>query len=181
MERNMPKRKKSQNFLEDIGSFEFDDVHLSRSGRLVEENKRVELDFSGFLRVQAEDQVKEVNEPEKKLTQNQATSSVNAYDDVDSLADFEDQESDKELENLSVHNRRKLRLLSSWRTERNTMLLAYMKSCCIPETATCKVCSAEHPEFRCHDCGPHSYFCMQCLVDVHYMANHFHSPEKWQV
>ena len=132
------------------------------------------------------DQVEEVNEPENKLTQNQTTSSVNAYDDVDSLVDFEDQEeSDEELENLSAHNfarnRRKLMLLSSWRTERNTILLAYMKSCCIPETATCKVCSAEHPEFRCHDCGPHSYFCMQCLVDVHYMANHFHSPEKWQV
>ena len=108
----MPKRKKSQNFLEDIGSFEFDNVHLSRSGRLVEENKRVELDFLGFLRVQAEDQVEEVNERENKLTQNQATSSVNAYDDVDSLADFEDQESDEELENLSAHNRRKLRLLS---------------------------------------------------------------------
>ena len=94
----------------------------------MEENKRVELDFSDFLRVQAEDQVEEVNERENKLTQNQATSSVNAYDDVDSLADFEDQESDKELENLSVHNRRKLRLLSSWRTERNTMLLAYSYS-----------------------------------------------------
>ena len=53
-----------------------------------------------------------MNEPENKLTQNQATSSINVYDDVDSLADFEDQESDKELENLSVHNRRKLRLLS---------------------------------------------------------------------
>ena len=175
----MPKRKESQNFLEDIGSFEFDDVHLSRSGRLVEENKRVELDFSGFLRVQAEGQVEELNEPENKLTQNQTTSSVNAYNDVDSLANFEDQESDEELENLSAHNRKKLRLLSSWRTERNTMLLAYMKSCCIPEAATCKVCSGEHPEFCCHDCGPYSYFCMQCLVDVHYMANHFHSPEKW--
>ena len=132
------------------------------------------------------DQVEEVNEPENKLTQNQTTSSVNAYDDVDSLVDFEDQEeSDEELENLSAHNfarnRRKLMLLSSWRTERNTILLAYMKSCCIPEAATCKVCCAEHPEFRCHDCGHYSYFCIQCLVDVHYMANHFHSPEKWQV
>ena len=63
------------------------------------------------------DQVEEVNEPENKLTQNQTTSSVNAYDDVDSLVDFEDQEeSDEELENLSAHNfarnRRKLRLLS---------------------------------------------------------------------
>ena len=63
-----------------------------------------------------------MNEPENNLTQNQTTSSVNAYDDVDSVADFEEQESDEELENLSAHNRRKLRLLSSWRTERNTML-----------------------------------------------------------
>ena len=122
-----------------------------------------------------------MNEPENNLTQNQTTSSVNAYDDVDSVADFEEQESDEELENLSAHNRRKLRLLSSWRTECNTMLQAYTKSCFNPEEATCKFCSAEHPEFRCHDCGPHSYFCMQCLFDVHYMANHFHSPEKWQV
>lgn len=45
----MPKRKKTKDFLEDIGSFEFDDLSVSRTGRLVEENKRLELDFSGFL------------------------------------------------------------------------------------------------------------------------------------
>ena len=39
----MPKRKKSQNFLEDIGSFEFDDVHLSRSWHVMQESERQKI------------------------------------------------------------------------------------------------------------------------------------------
>ena len=35
--------------MEDIGSFEFDDLSVSRTGRLVDENKGLELDRSGFL------------------------------------------------------------------------------------------------------------------------------------
>lgn len=172
----MSKRRKKQDFLEDIGTFEFDDVHVSPSGRLVEEHKRVELDFSGFLQNEQENN----DEPSTDdASQNFTTGIENTCDDVDSLLDFE--EDDDEQTNLSKHNKRKLRLMSSWRTKLDSMLPFYMKSCCIPEGATCKICSASNPEFRCHDCGPQSCFCLQCLVNVHHRANYYHAPEKWQV
>ena len=51
----MPKRRKTKYFLEDIGSFEFDELSISLTSRLVDESKCLGVDFSGFLRCSIED------------------------------------------------------------------------------------------------------------------------------
>jgi hypothetical protein len=169
----MPKRKKTKDFLEDVGSFEFDELTVSRTGRLVEENKRVEVDFSGFHGCRSEDV--------------SAGRSSNAHGTLDLEEDhlcediFEDRSDEEEETSLSSHNKRKLRLLSSWREGRESMIKTYRKSINIPRTAFCCHCLSRNPEFRCKDCGPYTFFCLDCLVEIHGTKNYFHSPEKWQV
>ena len=61
----MPKRKKVDDFLEDLGNFEFEELSVSRTGRLVEKTKRVELDFSGFLKDRNEDVLQQFTSQEQ--------------------------------------------------------------------------------------------------------------------
>ena len=132
------KRKKTKDFLEDIGSFEFDDLSVSRTGRLVEENKRLELDFSGFLDGCSSENVLGRSSDVHDLPS----------DDEDHLC--EDTSSFEE-ETLSSHNKRKFRLLSSWRKQRECLIKAYRRSSYVPHTAFCCNCMSENPDFRCKD------------------------------
>ncbi len=168
----MPKRKKTKDFLEDLGSFEFDELTVSRTGRLVEENKRMELDFSGFLGGRSENASGRSNDAHGSTLDLE-----NDHFDEEIL----EEGSDEERESLSSHNKRKLKLLSSWKKERRAMIKAHRNSHCIPQTAFCSHCLSENPEFRCNDCGPYFFFCLKCLVEFHENKNYLHSPEKWQV
>ena len=175
--RNAEKKKKTKNFLEDIGNVEFDELSVSRTGRLVEENKRLELDFSGFLGCTSEES--EDVPGRSSDTHGRGTRDFEGDHLCDNTSFFE--EESEEGESLSSHNKRKLRLLSSWRKEREYLIRAYRKSNHVPHTAVCCSCLSDNPEFRCKDCGPYSFFCCKCLVQVHNTKNYFHSPEKWQV
>ncbi|XP_028416121.1 uncharacterized protein LOC114539705 [Dendronephthya gigantea] len=171
----MPKRKKTKDFLEDLGSFEFDELSVSRTGKIVEENKRLELDFTGFLRCCSSEDVSG-----KSSDAHVHETSDHEADHLCNDTSIFGEKSDEEGESLSSHNKRKLRLLSSWRKEREYLIRAFRLSSCIPHTAFCSICLSENPEFRCKDCGPYSFFCCKCLVEVHNTKNYFHTPEKWQ-
>ena len=172
----MPKRKKVDDLLEDLGNFEFEELSVSRTGRLVEETKRVELDFSGFLKDRNED----VSQQFTSQEQSSHYSAIEEAEDDRFFDDFEE-EPDEEARNFISHGKRKLKLLSSWRKERESMIKAHRNSYCISPVAHCIGCSSENPEFRCKDCGPYSFFCLKCLIETHKQQNFFHFPEKWQV
>ena len=167
----MSKRKKTKDFLEDIGSFEFDDLNVSHTGRLVEENKRLQLDFSRFH--------------DGCGSENVLGRSSDVHDQPRDGEDHlcEDTSSfEEELEEtLSSHNKRKFRLLSSWRKEQECLIKAYRRSSYVPHTAFCCNCMSENPDFRCKDCGSYSFFCSKCLVIVHDSKNCFHSPGKLKI
>ena len=136
--------------------------------------------FSGFL--------KDINEDISQQSTSQELSShysqhsaIEEHDDDSFFDDFE-QESDGDGRNLTCHSRRKLKLLSSWRKERESMIKIHRNSYyCISPVTRCFRCSSENPEFRCKDCGPYSFFCLKCLIETHEEQNVFHFPEKWQV
>ena len=49
-----------------------------------------------------------------------------------------------------------------------------------PATFQCIKCKIEDEGiWRCKDCGPAAYFCMECC-DEHHEVTLLHSPEQWQ-
>ena len=168
------KERKPKTFWRISAAFEFDELSVSRTARLVEENKRLELDFSCFLGCSSKDASGRSSDAHGHGTRD-------LEDHLCEDTNIFEEESDEEGESLSSHNKRKFRLLSSWRKEREYLIKAYRKSSHVPHTAFCCNCLSENPEFRCKDCGPYSFFCSKCLVEVHDTKNYFHSPEKWQV
>ncbi len=67
-----------------------------------------------------------------------------------------------------------------WNKIRSGLLTAFTKSECMAVSQICSVCLVP-ALIRCQECGPGTYYCIQCFGDEHTTKNIFHAAEKWEV
>ncbi len=67
-----------------------------------------------------------------------------------------------------------------WNKIRSGLLTAFTESECMAVSQICSVCLVP-ALIRCQECGPGTYYCIQCFGDEHTTKNIFHAAEKWEV
>ncbi len=67
-----------------------------------------------------------------------------------------------------------------WNKIRSSLLTALTESECMAVSQICSVCLVP-ALIRCQECGPGSYYCIQCFGDEHTTNNIFHAAKKWEV
>ena len=78
--------------------------------------------------------------------------------------------------------------IANWSAMRTQFLQAAIVNEAPPASLTCCLrcgvdfpCSNGSPRFyRCRDCGPCYFACIDCLIDEHFLRPH-HIPEQWNV
>lgn len=90
-------------------------------------------------------------------------------------------ESDENEDNVAIsqHKKRKLKSAKAWKSLRDSVYEHVVKSYA-PLSTTCFLCDKE-AKVKCPQCGPITYYCVQCAKELH--TNHFvfHSPQLWKV
>lgn len=162
--------------IKELGEFEFDDVSVSNTGKIVERKRKCQLEFPYFKSFPVGQRE---GESSSSLAQAPSVSQASQIDDLESVSDVDDAEEDVNV--MDKYNKRRLSLLTSWERQRSSLLKAHSDYCCIPKHALCNSCSETSPEFRCRDCGLDVYYCLNCLVERHRTNNQLHIPEKFQV
>ncbi len=71
--------------------------------------------------------------------------------------------------------------LLGWNKIRSGLLTAFTESECMAAVSQiCSVCLVP-ALIRCQECGPGTYYCIQCFGYEHTTKNIFHAAEKWEV
>lgn len=96
---------------------------------------------------------------------------------------------DSDIDNMNIENEErnyydKLNAKNlNWKSIHNEIDLAIIKQGLFPADELCLICN-KAANIRCHDCGPHIFFCNFCNEKNHYKINLFHcqsdrkSPHK---
>ncbi len=67
-----------------------------------------------------------------------------------------------------------------WEKVRLALLNAVVEAAAMPLHQVCVLCNLES-SLRCKQCGPISYYCINCFKETHAKVNFLHVAEKWEV
>ena len=160
--------------IKELGEFEFDDVSVSKTGKIVERKRKCQLEFPCFKSFPVGQREGESS----SFVQAPSVSQASQIDNLESVSDVDDAE---DVNVMDKYNKRRLSLLTSWERQQRNLLKAHSDHCCIPKHTLCNSCCETSPEYRCRDCGLDVYYCLNCLVESHRTNNQLHIPEKFQV
>ena len=125
--------------IKELGEFEFDDVSVSKTGKIVGKEK-CQLEFPCFKSFPVGQREGESS----SFAQAPSVSQASEIDDLESVSDVDDAEEDVNV--IDKYNKRRLSLLTSWERQRRSLLKAHSDYCCIPQHALCSSCSETSPE-----------------------------------
>ncbi len=67
-----------------------------------------------------------------------------------------------------------------WKELRNKLLAVLTECSAMPLNQICILCP-RNALYRCQECGPLIFYCMECFCSQHQTANFFHVAEQWDV
>ena len=81
----------------------------------------------------------------------------------------------------SLHVIKQKAATAAWEAIRSPLLNACVEINSFPSNQLCTYCNTNEARFRCHQCGPYTYFCFDCLKQNHTKTSVLHSPEESKV
>lgn len=81
----------------------------------------------------------------------------------------------------SLHKIKQKANVAAWISTRQMLLDVCTEINSMPSNQLCSVCASDKALFRCHQCGPNTYYCSNCLDQYHTLTSILHSPEEYKV